>query len=325
MDSLTRLLKSFTTQHAPPLPPSDPPIQIQLLSDIHLEIASQYTTYSFPHTAPYLLLAGDVGNLVHYADYLAFLKSLTPHYSRVFLLLGNHDFYGLTYEATLDAAARITAEPDLHGKVTLLHRTRWDDPDSDLTILGCTLWSRVPAKAGDTVFYRVSDYLQIKEWTVEKHNEKHLEEVDWLKRELAKLALEHKAAVKKVADENKKRRKEAEANRPKAASPPVQDLPADLPLPRRRRILVATHHAPCVKGAQRPDKEDKPWASAFVTDLVPKGGWSDVDVWAFGHTHFSTEMLVKGTRIVANQRGYDFKGNPDPKDENFDPAYVIKM
>ncbi|CAI4219046.1 unnamed protein product [Parascedosporium putredinis] len=294
-----------------------------LLSDIHLEIASQYTTYTFPATAPILLLAGDVGNLVHYPDYLAFLASLAPRYDRVLLLLGNHDFYGLTYDAALDAARRLVAEPCLAGKVLLLHRTRWDDPDSDLTVLGCTLWSRVPAKARDTVFYRVSDYLHIKEWSVEKHNEKHIEEVAWLRAELRAMAQEHKAAVKRVTEENKRRRKQSPVPASSAAATPTttttlptgeptsapsdpspsspQPLPL-LPLP-RRRILVATHHAPCVHGAQRPDKADKPWASAFVTDL----------------------MLVKGTRIVANQRGYDFKGNPDPKDENFDPAYVIKM
>lgn len=340
MSTLTRLLKSFSSQTSSSSSPTDssttPLIQIQLLSDIHLEIASQYTTYTTPHTAPYLLLAGDIGNLTHYDPYLAFLTSLVPHYDRIFLLLGNHDFYGLTYEVTIETARRITAEPVLQGKVTLLHRTRWDDAESQLTVLGCTLWSNVPAKARDVVFYRVSDYLQIKEWSVEKHNEKHVEEVEWLREELRNIAAEHKEAVRKTKEENKRRKKEREAraqNRSKtgaskdSAGNEQQNIDGleDLPLPQRRRILVATHHAPVIKGAQKPDKADKPWASAFVTDLVPRGGWADVDVWAFGHTHFSTEMVVKGTRIVANQRGYDFKGNPEPKDEKFDPGYVIKM
>ncbi|MBE3043363.1 metallophosphoesterase, partial [Candidatus Bathyarchaeota archaeon] len=103
MSPISRLPTHFSTP-TPPAPSSSSPIKIQLLSDIHLEVASQYTTYTFPQTAPYLLLAGDIGNLAHRAPYLAFLTTLVPKYTRIFLLLGNHDFYGLTYEDGIAAA-----------------------------------------------------------------------------------------------------------------------------------------------------------------------------------------------------------------------------
>jgi hypothetical protein len=77
----------------------------------------------------------------------------------------------------------------------------------------------------------------------------------------------------------------------------------------KRRILVATHHAPCVDGTSKPSDSSNPWTSAFATDLLDQPGWDHVRLWVFGHTHYSTDMLRNGIRLVANQRGYVLPGS----------------
>ena len=303
MSPISRQLSHILPPATEPIPST--PITIQLLSDIHLEVASQYATYTFPPTDPYLLLAGDIGNLAHRAPYLTFLTSLLPNYTRTFLLLGNHEFYGFTYEEGITAAENLVKEDVLEGKVTLLSKTRWDDVGSELTILGCTLWSDVPRKSRDIVAYRLADFLHIKGWSVERHNATHRQETAWLAAQLRQIIREDKAI-----------RRASQTTDPKAPQPEKE---------RKRKVLVVTHHAPLMKGTA-PRQESQPWAPAFATALItPRRPWSRVAIWAFGHTHCSTSLTAGSTRVVANQRGYVFEGNWEPPDENFNPGFVIEM
>ncbi|KAH6693531.1 putative calcineurin-like phosphoesterase [Plectosphaerella plurivora] len=248
--------------------------RIQVLSDLHLEVGQQYTSFadSFRATAPFLVLAGDVGRVID-EDYLRFLKVQTSRYQNVFLVLGNHEFYGLDHDSAVAQAKRLVQDPTLDGKVVLLHRTRWDDPDSDLTILGCTLWSVIPEDIFDIIKAKVKDYQRIEGWTPQHHNAAHAEDVTWLRQQVSKAAAE------------------------------------------KRRIMVVTHHAPCVKGASHPKYENNPWTPAFATDLLHQGTWRAVKVWVFGHTHFSTEFVHEGTRVVSNQRGYALSGSLEKESE----------
>ncbi|KAJ2974966.1 hypothetical protein NQ176_g5781 [Zarea fungicola] len=240
--------------------------RIQVLSDIHLEVGQQYTSFTFPATAPYLLLAGDVGRLLDYDSYLAFLKKQILRYENVFLVLGNHEFYGMSYSAALESAQRLTEEPSLAQRLVLLSRTRWDSPRSNLSILGCTMWSLVPDERIDIVQSKINDFQKIEGWTVASHNQVHTQEATWLRDQVAGLAQS-------------------------------KDLDS-------RSLLVATHHAPCIEGSSRPEHAESPWSSAFATEMLASGGWDPVKTWVFGHTHHSTDMVRNGIRVVANQRGY---------------------
>jgi hypothetical protein len=227
---------------------------------LHLELNHQYQSFTFPVTAPILLLAGDVGRLVDYDAYLHFLTAQTARYETVLLVLGNHEFFGGTYEQGLASARRLETEPALNGRLVLMHRRRWACHKSGTTVLGCTLWSNVPADKADVVASKVGDYKRIDGWTTDLHNKLHQEDVDWLREQ--------------VSD----------------AGP--------------RKMLVATHHAPCVQGTSKPEHITNPWAVAFATDVLPYGDWSTVQTWVFGHTHYSTDICCNGVRVVANQRGY---------------------
>ncbi|KAJ3455379.1 hypothetical protein MRS44_013979 [Fusarium solani] len=248
--------------------------EVQVLSDLHLEVAQQYLSYTFPATAPLLLLGGDIGRLADYDGYLKFLERQVCRYKKVFLVLGNHEFYGLDYETGLKTSRRLEAEPTIAGKLLVLHRARWDDPDSALTILGCTLWSAIPKEAYSVVQSKVNDFKKINKWSVEGHNEIHAQEAAWLRKEVAQV--------------------------------PSQ----------KRQLLVATHHAPSVHGTSRPGHTENPWTCAFATDLAGQDGWNRVNVWFFGHTHYSTDLMCNGVRLVANQRGYVLPGAATLSEEN---------
>jgi Calcineurin-like phosphoesterase len=69
--------------------------RFQVLSDLHLEVQGLYETFSIPPAAKYLILCGDVGNLRHKDRVLGFLAAQASKFERVFLVLGNHEFYGI--------------------------------------------------------------------------------------------------------------------------------------------------------------------------------------------------------------------------------------
>lgn len=271
-------------------------VRIQILSDLHLEIGQQYSTFEIPVTAPYLILAGDVGRLSDGEQFRDFLQRLVPRCKRIFLVLGNHEFYGLDYGTALQRAQALEQEQSLQGKVTLLHKTRWSDPDSDLTILGCTLWSAIPPAAHDIVKARINDFKKISGWSVEEHNKIHADELRWLR-----------GQVEQIADD------------PGAVT---------------RQLLVVTHHAPCLDGTSSPEHVGNPWTPAFATDLLSDGVWKRVQTWVFGHTHYSADFVRNGTRVVSNQRGYVLPGKVSAsqagksKSHNihqFDPQRTIEM
>ncbi|VUC30196.1 unnamed protein product [Clonostachys rosea] len=295
LDSVTRRLTSLLKQ-----PPTGP--RLQILSDIHLEVGEQYRTFTFPATAPFLILAGDTGYLSHYDGYLAFLEAQVTRFERVFLVLGNHEFYKSSYEETIEAAKKLEQEPSLQGKVVLLHRRRWDyDGDDEalrgFTILGCTLWSALPDESRELVQLAVSDFKHIKDWTAQRHHATHLEEAAWLREEVDKASGE------------------------------------------KRDVLVVTHHAPSRKEVANPHKTGSPWFDAYSTELVEGSRrWPGVRAWVFGHTHYSVDFVRRGIRVYANQRGYvlpnstdetrereQLEGKVERKPHGFDPAASVQL
>ncbi|KAK7423595.1 hypothetical protein QQX98_001053 [Neonectria punicea] len=120
------------------------------MSDLHLELNRQYATFDFPVKAPLLVLGGGIGRLVDYEPFLGFLARQTARFDKAFLVLGNHGFYEMSYDAGAGAGAGEGRSPGRKA--------------------GCTLWSNIPPAAEDAVTLRVSDYKMIQGWTVAQHN-----------------------------------------------------------------------------------------------------------------------------------------------------------
>ncbi|KAH6972641.1 hypothetical protein EDB80DRAFT_596196, partial [Ilyonectria destructans] len=92
-------------------------------------------------------------------------------------------------------------------------------------------------------------------------------------------------------------------------------------------------HAPSVEATSRPEHTENPWTCAFATNLAGQDGWDSVRFWVFGHTHYSTDLICNGIRLVANQRGYVLPGTATPSEENkkerdahsFDATMIVTM
>lgn len=244
-------------------------IRIQFMSDLHLEVADLYNTFEIPRVAPILLLAGDVGRFSSYEKLLGFFQRQCEVFERVFYVLGNHEYYGLTPQQCLASAKQLEAEPSLIGKLTLLNRTRID-LGTGITILGCTLWSHVPEESKDIVRAKVNDFKgRISGWTVEDHNAEHEKDLLWLRSEIEQLA---------------------------------QESPS-------RSVLIATHHAPSVLGTSSERDSKNAWSPAFATELIDGiirtwRGYEMISYWVFGHTHYCCDNSRWNLKLLANQRGY---------------------
>lgn len=247
------------------------------MSDLHLEVGQQYQTFDFPVAGNFLILAGDIGRLTDYEGYRVFLERQVQRFAKVFLVLGNHEFFELGYEEGISKAEQLSQEPSLQDKLVLLNQQVWVDETSGAIIMGCTLWSSVPDSARDMVESKVSDYKKISGWSVDKHNQRHAKEAAWLGSELASLS---NARAHVVGG---------------------------------RDVLVVTHHAPSLTGTSAPEHANNPWTPAFATDLLPGLNTDRVKTWVFGHTHHTTELFCDGVRLVANQRGYVFPGSKKPE------------
>ena len=155
----------------------------QIMSDLHLEVNHQYKTFDIPVLAPILLLAGDVGQLQHYDDYLAFLDRQCHNFDLVCLVLGNHEFYGTSRENGLRLARKLEQEDKLDGRLKILSRDRVDVLDK-VSILGCTLHSNIRDENQTVISAKVKDFIRIEGWTVQDHIEEHRKDLQWLRDQL---------------------------------------------------------------------------------------------------------------------------------------------
>lgn len=265
-------------------------MRLQILSDLHLELGQQYSDFRIPVRADSLVLAGDIGRLQDYQPFLEFLQIQCHNFQHVFLILGNHEFYGITREEGLQLAMKLTQESVLQGRLIWREHSRFDFFEENVTLLGCTLHSHISQNSRDIVQSKVKDFSRILEWTVDKHNQCHQDDLNWLQNEINHI------------------RNQERINQGKERNP-------------RKKIVVITHHAPIRKGSSTPENENNAWSDGFATELLSletKKGANpllDVDWFVFGHTHFTTSCMRGSVKLISNQRGYVFPGQQHNVDE----------
>ncbi|OQE46966.1 hypothetical protein PENCOP_c001G01299 [Penicillium coprophilum] len=267
----------------------------QILSDLHLENPSAYDLFKISPKAPYLALLGDIG-VAKDAGFITFIETQLRQFQIVFFLLGNHEPYHSTWEETKQALHRFSASvdrrrsttvqdghPEIIGSFVFLDQTRYD-LSSDVTVLGCTLFSRVSEAHKEHVSYGLNDFYHIEDWTVDDHTAAHEADLEWLNRQVSHIA----------------------------ASEP------------HRKIVVFTHHSPVTQDwrAVDPRHVNSSLSSGFASDLSSQDIWKSpqVQLWAFGHTHFNASYIEEGTEkmIINNQRGYYFS-----QAQGFDAELVV--
>jgi predicted MPP superfamily phosphohydrolase len=111
-------------------------MKIQVLSDIHLEFYRHFP--KIPVYAKYLFLAGDIGR-IDKENFKLFFDNLTKDWSKIFYVLGNHEFYvdgKNIFQLTQDYTQFFKQYQNIH----LLDRNKIILDDYE--VLGCTLWSK---------------------------------------------------------------------------------------------------------------------------------------------------------------------------------------
>ncbi|KAK6527003.1 hypothetical protein TWF281_010199 [Arthrobotrys megalospora] len=247
-------------------------VQIQVVSDLHLEAAFQYDAYELDPTAPYLALLGDIGN-TRDPGLLRFLKQMLRQYELVFYVAGNHEPYHSDWDSThsnlSEFANLVNTDPEVgSGRLIYMNQTRYDIT-TDVTILGCVLFSAIDPMYMTDVRTNLNDFYNIRGWTVENHCSNHYSDLAWLNAQVSRIAAEEPA----------------------------------------RKIVIFTHYCP-TSDATEPKYKTSRITSGFTTDMSNEECWKaeNVRVWAFGHTHFNYDVVEEdtGKRIIANQRGYVF-------------------
>ena len=137
-----------------------------------------------------------------------------------------------------------------------------------MTVLGCTLWSRLDPEHVDLIRIGLNDFRMINDFTPGVYQTLHKRDVEWLSRTVTELA---------------------------------RDEP-------HRTIAVMTHHAPTVEDTSSPRFRGGQMNSAFATELSGEEWWPHVKVWMFGHTHWPCDFERNGVRVLSNPRGYRTAG-----------------
>jgi len=276
MDFLQENMKKVTEMF------SGPKTHFQILSDLHLDNESQYLTFHIPVAAPYLILGGNIGRLADYDEYLSFLVRRCNLHEKVYLALGALEFHGIGWMEGLQLAHKMEQDPVTKGRLEVLYETRSDVPNTNITLLGCTLWSRIPDTDTAAIMRKITEFDEekgIKEWNIKEHNSEHKRDYRWLLEELKKATPTPTPA----------------GGAPGAAPAGPPAVP--------REVVVVTSFAPDLSDALEPWQVDAPWATAFGTNLLTKGNWAGVKMWISGTTGRTCEFEKGGVTVVSNQRG----------------------
>ena len=281
-------------------------MNIQLLSDLHLESNPHFTALPLPG-ADLLVLAGDIGSYqngsllssLNVADFgLARFSPLpvsqggadwpTP----VFFLPGNHEYDGLDFDET-HARLRETCqrlglvwlerESLVHAGVRFIGSTLWADFDALSTDQARTgeLTLGEQLKARDKAFRAANFYLK------KNHAFRHGQPL--------------------LADALREEALQAQAWLRQALAQPFAGT-----------TVVVTHFAPSLLSAD-PRYGLSPGTAGFcnsLDELLPLAR-----LWLHGHLHCRIDYVKLGCRVVANPLGYARKG----EQAAFRPALCIQL
>lgn len=86
----------------------------------------------------------------------------------------------------------------------------------------------------------------------------------------------------------------------------------------KETVLVISHHAPTFKVLNSSSLYDNS-KYAYATNLEQLMG-DPVAIWVYGHSHYSMDINVRGTRVISNQMGY-----PSQNLKRFDPKKIFEI
>lgn len=136
-------------------------MKFQYISDLHLEFGNRV---NIEPIADYLILAGDICKLNYKNEYYKFLNRISKKYKKVFIVSGNHEYYGQTIES---GDSFIKDCMSKFNNIFYLNNDVYHFEDSNVSILGTTLWSYIPKNEYTLIQFNLNDYRLIKNFTPE--------------------------------------------------------------------------------------------------------------------------------------------------------------
>ena len=266
-------------------------MRLQYISDIHLETRNEkdFAKYLIPN-APYLALCGDIG-YPHSSLFKEFIEYCSIHWTHVFYITGNHDYYNKIYSRWKYSKPYSMNEIEDYIKslfinfpnVHFLQKKRFDIPNTNYVILGCTLWVNIPEdKYNDCRMYSNDvNYISIdsiKRLSPENINDLHVQHSNWLLKEL------------------------------------------DLAESENKKAIVLTHHLPTELLVSYKYISD-PQNYLYFTELVLHLNKSSLQAWICGHSHSAKRIKFnKNTEVMMNCKGYN-----DEKIDNFNSSCIYEI
>jgi hypothetical protein len=252
-------------------------MKLHVLSDLHLSQGP----FAVPERgADVLVLAGDIARPQVAAAWAA--QWDLP----VVYVPGNHEFYGGSIDATVDALRRACAGT----RVRVLERDA--AVIAGVRFLGATLWSDFRLYEGERRAAAIAESMR-------------------LIRDFSAIRLASASAAPFTPDDSA-----ALFDRDAAWLACALAVPHDGP------TVVVTHHAPCRRSIH-PRFAGSLLNGAFVSDAEHLLDGGRVRLWVHGHMHDSFDYAVNGTRVLCNPRGYARNGvNENPR---FDPGLTVEV
>ena len=258
--------------------------RVRFISDVHLEhyffktgdndfLQDLFKSFIEPDKYSILCLLGDIGNPFQ-PIYQHFIGWCSCNFSMTLLLTGNHEYYGHSMNETHQQIERLckfyTNVLFMNNNIFVYHKR--------VVFIGTTLWSYIPSEHAAEVSCLINDYRFIYDES---------DESDESDKKGEKKCID----VKKVNEIHKKN---------------VKFLERTINMYKNYKVIVLSHHAPFMKNASAPIYETNHTNYAFSSDQSQF--FDDVDVWAYGHTHYnhpSNFVKTSGKTIgISNQAGY---------------------
>ncbi|KAK1827136.1 hypothetical protein QBC39DRAFT_375893 [Podospora conica] len=163
-------------------------MSIRLLDPTSTPNIPLYDLFTITPTAPYVALLGDIGPVEAYQfDHFALFTRQLAQFRTVLFIPGNNEAYKSSREGPISLPRSFEtqnnktsdSDPSLK-RFILLDRTAFRISNSNTLIIGCSLFSRVPANRHVRVSRALNDFYQTTGWDVDVHNEFYARDLAWL-------------------------------------------------------------------------------------------------------------------------------------------------
>ena len=260
-------------------------MKFQYISDIHLESMNNndYNQFLqlFQPSAPILILAGDIGN-PYQPRYHEFLQYINNKYEKIFLITGNHEYYGNEIGATRQYLQELIK---LFPNIIYLENNYYDY--QNYRFIGTTLWSLIT-----NPLYEINDTKYIHYLDINLYNKEHQQAKEFLETTLEMTMKEYQNQQSSSSSSLTQSDQQQFASNTSSI----------------QKCIIITHHIPSYdlihpKYLLPPYQNYNQWFATNLNSLLEKYH-SIINCWIYGHTHTALIKYLYEVPYLCNPIGY---------------------